>query len=55
MSSADNVINILRLIRSENVGPKTFYDLIKFFGNAGNALENIESLSIKGGKSKPIL
>lgn len=50
----DEVINILRLIRSENVGPKTFYSLIKIFGDAKGALENIEEFSLRGGRSKPI-
>jgi DNA processing protein len=47
-------IDILRLARSENVGPKTFFQLIKFFGSATKALENISEFSVKGGKSKPI-
>ena len=47
-------ISILRLIRSENVGLRTFYDLIKFFGTASKALENIEEFAIRGGRSKPI-
>lgn len=47
-------VDILRLIRSENVGPKTFAHLIKLFGSATRALENIADFSIKGGKSKPI-
>lgn len=51
---SDDYIDILRLIRSENVGPRTFYELIKFFGNASNALEYVQEFSLKGGKSKPI-
>lgn len=47
-------INILRLIRSENVGPKTFYSLIKLFGDVATSIENIEDFSLRGGKSKPI-
>lgn len=47
-------VDILRLIRSENVGPRTFLALIKFFGNPRKALENIEEFSTRGGKSKPI-
>ena len=47
-------MDILRLIRSENVGPRTFFSLIKFFGSASRALENIADFSLKGGKSKPI-
>lgn len=48
------VIDILRLIRSENVGIKTFFNLIEMFGSAKDALENVKDLSIKGGRSKPI-
>lgn len=50
----EEVVNILRLIRSENVGPKTFYNLIKFFGDAKTALENIGEYSLRGGSPKPI-
>jgi len=51
---SNETIDILRLIRSENVGPKTFFNLIKFFGSATRALENVEDFSVKGGRSKPI-
>jgi len=47
-------INIIRLIRSENVGPKTFFSLIKLFGDAATSIENIEDFSLKGGRSKAI-
>jgi DNA processing protein len=53
-SYSKETIDILRLIRSENVGPKTFFNLIKLFGNASIALENVEEFSIRGGRSKPI-
>jgi len=51
---SNETIDILRLIRSENVGPKTFFNLIKFFGSVTRALENVEDFSVKGGRSKPI-
>ena len=51
---SSETIDILRLIRSENVGPKTFGYLIKLFGSASKALENAQDLSIRGGKPKPI-
>jgi DNA processing protein len=41
----------LRLIRSENVGPATFRDLINHFGSAEAALEALPALSRRGGKS----
>ena len=40
----------LRLIRSENVGPRTFRDLINHFGSAEAALEGLPGLSRRGGK-----
>lgn len=49
-----DTVDILRLIRSENVGPKTFIELIKLFGNASSALENIQEFSMRGGRPKPI-
>lgn len=48
------LVDIIRLIRSENVGLKTFWNLISFYKNATNALDNIADLSLKGGRSKPI-
>ena len=47
-------INILRLIRSENIGPKTFFSLIKLFGDEATAIDNAPDFSLRGGKSKPI-
>lgn len=40
----------LRLIRSENIGPRTFHDLIHHYGSAEEALLNLPSLSRRGGK-----
>ncbi len=48
------ITDILRLIRSENVGPKTFFNLIKLFGSAAIAIENIQEFSLRGGRTKPI-
>jgi DNA processing protein len=39
----------LRLIRSDNVGPRTFRDLINHFGGAGAALEALPGLARRGG------
>jgi len=46
MLSEDNY-NILRLIRSKNVGPHTFFKVIKFFGGLKETIENIEKYNIK--------
>jgi DNA processing protein len=40
----------LRLIRTENVGPVTFYQLLHRFGSAGAALEALSSLANRGGR-----
>lgn len=47
-------INWLRLARSENVGPITFYQLINHFGSVDNALENLAELANRGGRKNPI-
>lgn len=44
----------LRLIRSEQVGPVTFRDLINHFGTATAALEALPELAKKGGKARRI-
>lgn len=50
----DSKLDYLRLIRSENVGPITFYLLLKYFGSAKEALANINDFAKRGGKTKPI-
>jgi len=50
----ENTINILRLIRSENIGPKTFYSLLCLHKNAEKALEALPAMSKKGGRDKPL-
>ena len=44
----------LRLIRSENVGPVTFRELINHFGGATAALEALPELSRRAGGKRPI-
>ena len=44
----------LRLIRSENVGPITFRQLINHYGGAEAALEALPELSRRGGRGRPI-
>lgn len=41
----------LRLIRSENVGPRTFRDLVNHFGGAQAALEAAPDLARRGGRA----
>ena len=44
----------LRLLRSENVGPITFYQLLQRFGSAAVALEALPSFARRGGRSAGI-
>ena len=46
-------IDQLRLIRSDNVGPRTFYSLLRHFGDAGSALEQLPDLARRGGAARP--
>ena len=45
-------IDRLRLIRSDNVGPRTFRSLINHFGNARAALERLPDLARRGGAAR---
>jgi DNA processing protein len=43
----------LRLIRSDNVGPRTFRSLLHHFGDARTALERLPDLARRGGAARP--
>jgi DNA processing protein len=45
-------LNRLRLIRSDNVGPRTFNSLLHHFGNARAALERLPDLARRGGADR---
>jgi DNA processing protein len=45
----------LRLARTENVGPVTFYQLIETYGGAAQALEKLPELAARGGRKKPLV
>lgn len=47
-------LDALRLIRSENVGPVTYHQLISFFHNPTAALDALPALAKRGGRRKPI-
>lgn len=47
-------VDWLRLIRTENVGPITFMQLLRRFGSAGAALEALPELAQRGGRSRAI-
>src|SRR5665213_1649277 len=43
----------LRLIRTDNIGPRTFRDLVNHYGGARAALAALPSLARRGGASAP--
>jgi DNA processing protein len=47
--SDEERIDWLRLIRSENVGPRTFRTLLRYYGNARSALKALPGLASRGG------
>lgn len=44
----------LRLSRTENIGPITFYKLLERYGAAEKALERLPDLSKRGGRARPL-
>ena len=53
LSDADR-LDWLRLSRTENIGPVTFFRLIDHFGSAAAALDALPQLARRGGRSKPL-
>ncbi len=51
---ADEQLACLRLIRSGNVGPVTFRELINTYGGAARALEALPEIARRAGRGKPI-
>src|SRR5579862_8779947 len=45
-------IDRLRLIRSDNVGPRTFRSLVGHFGSARQALAHLPELAKRGGAAR---
>ncbi len=52
--STDEKLAWLRLSRTENVGPVTFYRLLESCGTAEKALEMLPEFSRRGGRKKPL-
>lgn len=52
--AAQKPLDVLRLIRTPNVGPITFFQLIRRFGTAAEALAALPELSIRGGRKAPL-
>lgn len=53
--SAAERLDWLRLIRSENVGPRTFIRLLERYGSAARALAELPELAKRGGRARPII
>ena len=47
-------LNWLRLIRTDNVGPVTFYRLLEQFGTVEAALEALPEMAKRGGRKRPL-
>jgi DNA processing protein len=45
-------LNRLRLIRSDHIGPRTFYALLRHCGDAATALERLPELAKRGGAAR---
>jgi DNA processing protein len=52
MTTLQNTLDWLRLYRSENVGPATFFRLIDHYGTAAKALDALPDMAGRGGKRK---
>jgi DNA processing protein len=51
--SEEQRLDWLRLIRTDNIGPRTFRDLINHYGGARAALAALPALARRGGASAP--
>ncbi len=52
--SDEQRLDWLRLIRSDNVGPRTFHDLVEYYGGVRAALAALPGLARRGGSARPI-
>lgn len=50
-ATQNDVVDRLRLIRSENVGPITYFQLLRRYGTAARAIEALPDLARRGGKA----
>ena len=51
--SDEERLDWLRLIRSENIGPRTFRDLVTYYGGVRPALTALPGLAPRGGSPRP--
>jgi DNA processing protein len=52
--SEEQRLDWLRLIRSDNVGPRTFHELVKYYGSVRSALTALPGLARRGGPGRPV-
>jgi DNA processing protein len=52
--SDEQRLDWLRLIRSDNIGPRTFHDLVEYYGSVRAALTALPELARRGGSARPI-
>ena len=53
--SDEERLDWLRLIRSDNVGPRTFHDLVSHYGSVRTALTALPELARRGGSARPLV
>ncbi|MEQ8707582.1 MAG: DNA-processing protein DprA [Rhodospirillales bacterium] len=53
-ADGNSLVDILRLIRSENVGPLTYHRLVRRFGSARASLDALPDLARAGGRRRPV-
>jgi DNA processing protein len=54
LQTEEETIAWLRLVRSEGIGPVTFYSLLDKFGSASEALYALPDFAKKSGRKKPL-
>ena len=52
--SDEQRVDWLRLIRSDNIGPRTFHALVEYYGSVRAALIALPDLARRGGSARPI-
>jgi DNA processing protein len=51
----EKLVDVVRLIRTNNVGPVTFFQLMRRFGSASKALAALPELSSRGGRKQTLM
>ncbi len=53
-SAGQSLLDVLRLMRTQGIGPVTFHQLIRRFGSARAALDALPEMAKRGGRAKPL-